>query len=172
MGQADELGLFGQVCCKGIAAQQSVVGDRQVFHHDAAPLGLQLPGHDVGVVLHVGDDDFVACLHLAFAERRRHEVDGLGGAASEDDLLRLAGVDELAYLFTCCLVQVGSLLGEIVDAAVHIGIDVQVLVAHGVEHTQRLLCRSRIVQIDQWLLIYFAAQYREVFPYLINIIHP
>ena len=42
--------------------KQAVVGDRNVLEHGAGPLGQLLPGHEVRVVLHRGDEDFVAAL--------------------------------------------------------------------------------------------------------------
>ena len=46
-----------------------------------------LPGHDVGVVLEVRDDDLVALLDVAAAPGLGDQVDALGGAAHEDDLV-------------------------------------------------------------------------------------
>ena len=45
-----------------------------------------LPGHDVGVVLQVRDDDLVARADVLAAPALGDEVDALGGAAHEDDL--------------------------------------------------------------------------------------
>ena len=64
---------------------------RVVDRRDAqlrALLGAELlPGHDVGVVLEVRDDDLVALADVAPAPGLRDEVDALGGAAHEDDLV-------------------------------------------------------------------------------------
>ena len=49
--------------------------------------------------------------------------------------------------------KVGSLLREIVNATMHIGIYIEILVAHGIEHAQWLLRGCRIIQIHQWLII-------------------
>ena len=67
--------------------------------------------------------------------------------------------------------QVGSLLTEVVHATMYVGIYVQIFLTHGIQHTQRFLRGSRIVQINQWLTIYLAAQYGEILTYLIYIIH-
>ena len=63
--------------------------------------------------------------------------------------------------------QVGSLLRKVVHAAMHVGVHVQVLVAHGIKHTKGLLRGCRIIQIDQGFSIYFPLQYGEVFAYII-----
>ncbi len=53
-----------------------------------ALLGAELlPGDDVGVVLEPGDDDLVARADVAPAPALRDEVDRLGRAADEDDVL-------------------------------------------------------------------------------------
>ena len=61
----------------------------------AGPLGQQLPGNDVAVVLHFGEQDPVAGAEVLDAPGLSHQVDALGGAAGENDLVRAAGVDEL-----------------------------------------------------------------------------
>ena len=132
---------------------------------------LQLPRNDVRMVLHLRHEYFVASLHLRLAERAGHEVDGLCGTSRKHNLLRLAGIDELAHFFAGGLVQVGSLLTEIVNTTMHIGIDIQILVPHGVEHAQGLLRGGRIVEIDQRLAIYFPLQNGKIGPYFLNVVH-
>ena len=52
--------------------------------------------------------------------------------------------------------QVGGLLREIVHAAVHIGVHIEIFLAHGIEHAERFLCGGGIVEIDQWFVVYLA----------------
>ena len=132
---------------------------------------LQLPWHDVGMVLHGGDDDLVALLHECVAEGRCDEVEALGGATGEDDFLGGGGMDELAHLFASCLVQVGGLLREVMHASVHIGIDIVIFLGHGLNHLSRLLCGGCIVEIYQWPVIYRAAKDGEIFAYAVDIVH-
>ena len=47
------------------------------------------------MVLHLREQDRVARFDVLRAPGLRHEVDALGGAARENDLVRAAGVDEL-----------------------------------------------------------------------------
>ena len=54
--------------------------------------------------------------------------------------------------------------------SVHIGIHIEILVAHGIEHAKWFLRGGGIVEIHQRFAIYLAVQYREVFPYLIDIV--
>jgi hypothetical protein len=52
-----------------------------------------LPGHDVGVVLHLRHHDFVARVQMCAAPHCCHQVDGLGRPPDENDLLRERRVD-------------------------------------------------------------------------------
>ena len=138
---------------------------------DATLRGLQLPRHDVGVVFHLANNDLVALLHLTLAERLCHEVDGLSGATCEDNLFYLAGVDETAHPLTGSLMEVGGLLREVVNATMYIGIHVQVFVAHGIEHTQRLLRCGGVVEVDQRSAINLTRQNGEVLADGMGIVH-
>ena len=61
-------------------------------------LGHDVPRHDVGVVLHLRDDDDVAGGEVRTAPRLGDEVEGLGGVLGEHDLVGVAGVDEAGDL--------------------------------------------------------------------------
>jgi len=74
--------------------QTAVTVDREESELRAGALGQELPRHDVAVVLHLGEQDFVAALDELGAPRRGDEVDPLGGAAGEDDFVGAAGVEE------------------------------------------------------------------------------
>ena len=136
-------------------------------HDDAPFLRLQLPRHDVGVMLHVGDQHLVALLHKRCTEGLCHEIDALSCSTGEDHLTRLPGIDEAAHLLTGSLVQVGGLLRQVMNAAMHIGIHVQIFFAHRIEHAERLLRCCRIIKINQRLIIYFPRQDGKVFTNLI-----
>ena len=81
-------------------------------------------------------------------------------------------MDEVAHLFAGRLMQVGSLLREIVYATMHIGIDIEILVPHGIKHHERLLGRGCIVKIHQRFLVNLAPQNGEILPDFIDIVHP
>ena len=72
--------------------------------------GLQLPGHDIGMVLHHGDNHLVALVHKLLAERGCNEIETLGSATCEDNLIHRRGIDKTTNRLACSLVQVGSLL--------------------------------------------------------------
>ena len=90
------------------------------------------------------------------------EIDRLGGAAQEDDLAALAGIDKLADPAARTLVRKGRLLAEEVDAAVDIGVFAGVVALERVEDRQRLLGGRAVVEVDQILAADFLAEYWEV----------
>ena len=91
----------------------------------ALPAGQLLPGHEVRVVLHLGEHDPVALADVHVAPGAGDEVDRLGGVADEDDLAAVAGADVVGHRRPGALVGRGRLGGERVGAAV----DVRVVAA-------------------------------------------
>ena len=182
MSHADELCPLGDVCCDVIAArlcrfacrrtyQTAVVRNRQMPHHNPPFHRLQLPADDVRVVLHLRHDHLIASLHLTLAERLSHEVDSFRRTTGKDNLLYLPGIDKLPHFLTGCLMQVCCLLRQIMHPPMHIGIHIEVFIPHGIEHTQRLLRRSRVVKVHQRLTIHLACQNGKIFSYLMDIVH-
>ena len=64
MGHTDDLGLLSDERFELIQTEDAIIGDGEMVHDDASFHGLELPRDDVGVVLHLGDDDLIALLHL------------------------------------------------------------------------------------------------------------
>jgi hypothetical protein len=139
VGEREHLGALGEQGVEVGEVEPSVGGDRHPAQGRAgAPAGL-LPRDEVGVVLHLGDEDLVAgaqreavtvtaaATRCAVGEGVGDEVDGLGGVAREDDL-RGTGTDERGDRRSGVLVGVGALLGELVRSAVNsrVGVLVEV----------------------------------------------
>ncbi len=97
-----------------------------------------LPGDDVRVVFEPRDDDLVAGPDVPAAVALSHEVDGLGGAAHEDDVLGGGRVHEAARLLASCLVRVGRSCRECMSGAVDVRVLVLVEVAEPLDHRGRL----------------------------------
>ncbi len=135
----------------------------------AALLGQHLPGHDVRVVFHFRDEDFVPLVDLTAAVAVGDQVDGLGGAADEDDLARLFGADEPADLVAGRLVRGGGALAQLVDAAVDVGALLEVAPAQPVEHGERFLCGGRAVEVDQRVTVRLAGEGGEVPPHAFHV---
>ena len=171
VGDADELGLWGEEPFVFIQQQLAAVVHGDDAKHDAALGGLQLPGDDVAVVLHGGDDDLVARLHLRLAEGGRQEVDALRGASGEDDFAGRAGVDKPAHGLAAGFVQLCGLLGEEMHATVYVGVGVVVFVGDGFDHRAGFLRGGAVVQVDQRLAVDGAAEDGEVGAYLVDVVH-
>ena len=92
--ERDQLGLEAQEDLEDVEAEDAVVGDRDELEIAVALLDEELPRDEVGVVLHLGQDDDVAAIDVAPAPRVGDEVDRLGRVAGEDDLVAVRRVDE------------------------------------------------------------------------------
>ena len=148
LGQGDKAGVVAEQVLIGLHVHLTAVVDGHDTQRHAFALTDKLPGHDVAVMFHHGDDNLIAVLeHLA--KGRCHEVDALGSATGEDDLLNAAGIDKGTHLLARELHQVGGLLRQGVHATVHVGLVVVVHLVDGLHHGARRLGRGRIVQIDE-----------------------
>mmetsp|Transcript_53254 Transcript_53254/g.167394 ORF Transcript_53254/g.167394 Transcript_53254/m.167394 type:complete len:214 (-) Transcript_53254:239-880(-) len=108
-----------------------------------------LPGHKVGVVLHDGEDDLIACSHVGGAPAASHEVDGLGSVPREDDLHGIGRANEPSHLLAGPLKGLSRADGERVHAAVDITVVLAVKPLQLCQHTLRLLGGCRVVQVDE-----------------------
>ena len=135
--------------------EPTVVGDAEPAQRRAGALAQDLPRHDVGVVLHLGDDDLVAGLQRASSPRQdvRDQVQRLGGVLGEDDRVGVGCADERGHLEAGALVGSGRLLTQRVRRAVDVGVVLLVELGEGVEHLARLLRGVRTVEIDQRLVV-------------------
>ena len=139
----------------------SSTGDEDQLHTLA--LAQEMPRHDVGVVLHLAEQDLVAGPEVA-AEGRGHQVDRLGGALGEDDLADIGGVDEAAHGLACSFIAGGRLVRERVQSAVDVGVGRLAGPGHGLHHGRRLLRRGCGIEVDQGLAVDLSLQDRELRP--------
>ena len=158
VGRTHQPGAGRKEAFVGVEPQGAGIVHRNDLDDDAFALTQHLPRHDVGVVLHDGEYHFVAFVEKAIAQRRSHEVEAFGRAAREDDFGRRARTDEGPHAFAGLLVQVGGLLREEVDAAVHVGVDRVVFVHHGLDDAARFLRGGGVVQVDEGAAVHLAAQ--------------
>jgi hypothetical protein len=77
----------GQQLRQTLQVQFATGSDRQVPQHQALTAGDLDPRHQVRMVLHLGDDDFIARLQRR-PEAAGHQVQRRGGAACDHDALR------------------------------------------------------------------------------------
>ena len=102
--------------------QESVVGNRDEPDRAPGAFGQLLPGHDVRVVLHFGQDDFVPGPHEAIAPTAGHQVDRGGGTGREDHFVPMRCLNESANRLPRFFVQIGALLAQPVNPAMHVGV--------------------------------------------------
>jgi hypothetical protein len=147
----------GQAGVELVERELPVVVDLQVADLRADLLAQELPGHDVGVVLHLGEHDRVARADVAAAPGVSHEVDRLRGVLREDRLLRRRAQPGGGAL-PPALVEVRRLHRERIDAAVDVRVVVRVVVRDRVDDHARLLRGRARVQVHEPL----ALQHREL----------
>ena len=138
--------------------------DRDVAQVEAAELlGQDHPRHDVGVVLHFGQEHGVAGPQVGPAPGLGDQVERLGRVLGEDHLVRRVGrADEAPGHQAGPLVQGGGLLGGGVDAAVHVGVRRLVVARHGVDDGLGLQRGGGRVEIHDGPAVHRALQQREV----------
>ena len=153
-----------------LVQQRSVLVDQElagVVDRDDAELGADLlaqdlPRHDVGVVLHGGDDDLVPRREERPPVALRHQVDPLGGTPDEDDLPGVCGMEEARYRATGVLVRGRRPFAQEVHAPMDVGVLRGVVPLDRVDHDPRLLAGGRVVEIHQRLAVHPLLQDREV----------
>jgi len=142
----------GQQGVEGIEVQLPFLVEADDRELGAAAQRELLPGHEVRVVLHLGDDHAVARPDVGVAPGVGHEVERLGDVLGEDRLLDAPAQpprDALARAFE----ELGRLGGQRVDAAVHARAVVGVVILHGIEDHARRLRRRAGVEVDEALAI-------------------
>ena len=96
-------------------------------------------------------------------ERGRDQIDRLGRALGEDDLIDRTGMDQLSDTAARGFIGLGRLVCEAVQATMDVGIGGFHHPAHGLDDRPRLLRGGRAVQIDQRLAVDLTFQNRELF---------
>ena len=124
--------------------------------------GDRLPGHEVRVVLELGDEHEVAGAEVVEPPGVGDQVQGLGRVADEDDLPHRRRVDERARLLARSLEGRRRALAELVDAAMDVRVRRLVEVRHRVEHLPRLLRARGRVEVGERLAVEVLLEDREV----------
>ena len=79
----------------------------------------------------------------------------------------VACTDEGLHLTPDPLVSLGSHGGEMVSAAVYVGVAAAVVGIEGLDYRQGLLGRGRIVEIDKRVAVHRDIKYGELFSYIL-----
>ena len=162
VGHGDDLGAGRQRGLEVGEREVAVIVAADPLQHRALALPQEVPGHDVGMVLHDREHDLVAFPDMGQTERGRDEVHRFGGRTGEDDLVGGSGVEEGAHLLARALEGLGRGIGEIVETAMHVGIFGLVGGGDAIDHGPRFLRRGRVVEIDERLAVGRQGEGREV----------
>ena len=123
---------------------------RLTFHEFELRAGLtadHLPGKDVAVVLHRGDQDLIARLDMAEPVAVGHKVQPLGRVAGEDDLLALRRAEKAGDGGAGALERFGRLDAQRVEPAQGIGVVARIELPLRVQHALRALGGGGAVEI-------------------------
>ncbi len=151
----DERGVF-------VHTQIAVVVDLGDAQPRAGALCQHLPRHDIGVMLQFAEDDLVIGADRQPPKACGHEVDGLGGAARENDLLGRSGAEEFGDLVARFLIGVGGAGGERVGAAMDVGIVFVIEARDPFDDLPRFLRRRGVVEPDERLAVHPLLQDRKI----------
>ncbi len=153
MRERDELGLQVQEDLEDLQPQQAIVRDGHELQVAVLLLDQELPRHEVGMVLHLGQDDGVAAADVAAAPRVGDEVDRLRGVPDEDDLGRLGRIDQPRDRSSRPFIRGGRPLGDLVDATVDVRGIFAVVGVRGIDDGLGLEAGGRRVEIDELLAV-------------------
>ncbi|MCY1238885.1 hypothetical protein D9M72_516440 [compost metagenome] len=153
MGDGDELGAVRQAFDEVFDVERAVLVHRRPDKLGALTLTDEVPGNDVGVVLHDRQHDLVTLAELRHAVAIGDRVDRLGGGLGEDDVVGRRGVQEAAHLIARRLIGFRRGIRQEMQAAMDVGIFVGIGMGHRVDHDLWFLRRCAVVEIDKRLAI-------------------
>ncbi len=161
VGDRDQLRPALEQRREGLHVEQPVVVDRRPVDLRPDPLGELLPGDDVGVVLHLGQEDAVAGADVGVAPGARDQVDRLGRVADEDHLAPVGGADVVGDRRPRPLVGCGRLGRERVRAAVDVGVVAALVAVDRLDRGQHPLGAGAAVEVGDRLAVDLALERRE-----------
>ncbi|MOA04922.1 hypothetical protein D3C78_1244950 [compost metagenome] len=119
------------------------------------------------MVLHLGDHDIIARMHLRIAPAIGDQVDPFGCAAHKHQLFWRTSVQECRYLRADIFHTLGRFCAQGMDPAMHGRIAVTVKFHLGVNHLIRLLRTGCAVEIGKRQTVDFTGQDREIRPHFL-----
>src|SRR4029079_8400558 len=139
MAECDDARAVGHQRAKTIQIDSSV--RRQLADEElrATLDGELLPGDEIGVMLERGDNDLVVASDIRSSPRRCNEVDGLGGAAREDQAIAVGDSEEFRDSVSRALIAIGCCNRQRIRAAMGICVARLVELAYCIENDLRLL---------------------------------
>ena len=140
--------------------------EREIGHHghitqlNAALFGQHLPRDDVRVMFHFRENDGVAFVEVGSSPSVGHEVDGFGGAAGDDHLVR---VEALLEFGAAGFVAFRRFPGEGVNGPVNVGVGFRIVGVHRIDNDLWFLRGGGVVEVDQPVAVDLALQNGKLF---------
>ena len=147
--QAHQSGALIELGPEILQIQLTGFGDAHMAQHAAGALRQQLPGHQVAVVLHHREENFVPLLEVGVTPGARHQIDGFAGIAGEDNLAGTGRTHEGRRRAAGRLKGIGGTGTELVRTAMHVGVVAAVVLLQRFEHLTGLLAGGSVIEIDQ-----------------------
>ncbi len=149
VGEGDHLGLFCEQGVVVIHVDLEAVGQADALDSGAGLLGNQVPRDEIGVMLHLGDQDQIARFQVGPTPRLRDEVDRLGCVADEDDFALIGSADKGGECLAGVLVEAGGLFRQLIDTAMNVRVGFAVEGRDRVNDGLRLLRAGGTVEEDE-----------------------
>ena len=162
MNHRDDPGAIVQQAVKGLHVQLTGARDGRGHQARSRLFADHLPGNDVRVVLHPGDEHFVTGPEPGLAQTGGDEIDRFGRSPGKDDFVGPRRIDVFAHLVPGAFVGVRGTLAQLVHAPVHVGMVALLVGNHGIDHGLGPLRRGGAVQVGQWLAVNLLMQRGEV----------
>src|SRR5262245_58700747 len=113
-------------------------------------------------MLHHGQQDHVSFANEFSTPRLCHEVDALGRAAREDDLVRTCRADVLRDASPRAFIRVGGAPAQRVESAMHIRVVVLIKIPQRLDHWAPLLRTRSAIKVYQVMAAHLLTQDREI----------
>ena len=104
-----------------------------------------LPRHQVGMMLGFGKQNLVSGLKIIHPPTGGNQIDPFGCRTRKHNLATV-GIEESGHGFPGFFISGGGLFGQIIGAAMNVGIAGTVKIGHSIQHFLRFLRRSRRIQ--------------------------
>ena len=128
--------------------------DRRDAQDGSRLFGQHLPWHDVRVVLHGRQKNFIALTDMGCGPVGLcHQIDGFRGPANEHNFFRIGRSEEALHLLPRAFVRLRGPEREGMRPAMDVRVVPAVELSDGVDHALWFLCGCGIVQPDERLAI-------------------
>ena len=172
VGESKQFDIAGEPFVDAAHIEEAAITrDWQVNKLNTDFIRQELPRDNVAMVLHLGEEDLVAALEKFISPGMGDEIDALGRAPGEDDLIDAPRIEELRGPGTGSFVGGTGAVTQLVDAAMHIGVVMLVIVQQGIDHLPGFLGRGRVVEIDEVVPIHLLVENGEIPAQVLKVWH-